>query len=130
MKVAAPSFGIRKMASAMKMAKQAAAPRPPGNARGHSCRWNGIAQRERERRHADHPDQIAHEARPCGRVQRVAQVCVQRLLDDEADACSNGEDHGEGEFEHGVSRGKAVGKEAADYACALRTAIASNRRFG
>ena len=52
----------------------------------------GVALQKRERRHADHPEQIAHEARSRARVQRVVQVCVQRLPHVEADACGDGED--------------------------------------
>jgi hypothetical protein len=86
----APAHGERDEGGA----EQPAAPGPPGNARNNARAWGGIAQREREDRHAE----IAHEARPRGRVQRVAQVRVQRLLDDKADASRDGEEHGEGDF--------------------------------
>src|SRR5262249_48231682 len=46
------------------------------------------------------PDEIADEARPCRRVQRMAQVRVQHLLHDDADTCADGEEEREDEFEH------------------------------
>jgi len=43
-------------------AEQPAAPARPRNVRNDGSRGQGITQQKRERRDAEHPDQIAHEA--------------------------------------------------------------------
>src|SRR3712207_8319077 len=48
-------------------------------------------------RSADDPDEVAHEARPGGRVHRGPQVAVQHLLDDDAHPGSDGKEHGQGQ---------------------------------
>jgi hypothetical protein len=63
-------------------------------------RGNGFAQNKREHRHAGGPNEVAHEARPGGRVRGHAEVCVQHQLDADAGPRQNGKDYMEQDVEY------------------------------
>ena len=81
MKVAAPSFGTRTIASAMKIAPNS----PPLHAhQGMQARpaADGIAEGDHQDYHAQQADEVTDESRPGGGAERAAQIGVQRLLHD------------------------------------------------
>ncbi|SCC94264.1 hypothetical protein THIX_60322 [Thiomonas sp. X19] len=93
--------------------EQPAAPCPPVAA-GHGAGLGHlVTQNQGKDEHADRSTEIAHESCPCGGVQACPQICIDRLLHDEAESGDNGEqaDSNEGgELRHAPAyRGFAAG---------------------
>jgi hypothetical protein len=80
-------------------AEDAAGPGPPGYPGDKGQRRQGLAQRGDDHGHGDEADEIADEAGPGGGVQRIAQIAVEDLLDDEADPGQHGEGDGQDDLD-------------------------------